>query len=95
MSIEGTEVQYICETDSAYPSSPSVLWYVDDTLAHENDEYTVVNNSLHGEHHGNKTDSTLRFTAKREMNMKKVKCILENDDKKLKEHFLNVTCKYF
>ena len=94
MSIEGTEVQYMCETDSAYPSSPSVLWYVDDTFVHVNDEYTVVNTSSQGEFHGNKVHSVLKFTTKREMNKKRVKCILGNDDTKLKEHSLNVKCKY-
>ena len=94
MSIEGTVVQYICKTDSAFPYSPSILWYVDDTLGHGNDEYTVVNNLSHGEYHGTNTDSTLRFTTKRMINLKKVKCILGSDDKKFKEHFLNVKCKY-
>ena len=94
MSIEGTVVQYKCETDSANPYSP-VLWYLADTLVGDNDEYTVVNNKSHGEYHGKKIDSTLRFKTKREINMKKVTCILGNNDKQLKEHFLNVTCKYF
>ena len=95
LSVEGKVAQYMCETDSAHPHSPSVLWYMDDTLVGVNDKYTIVDNTSLGENHGKKTDSTLRFTIKREMNMKKVTCVLGNDDKKMREHTLNVKCKYF
>ena len=78
--IEGTVVHYMCETDSAFPYPPSILWFVDDTPVLANDEYTVVDNQLHGNYHGIKTDSTLRFTTKRAMNRKKVKCMLQYDN---------------
>ena len=91
---EKNEAQYECETSSAYPEPPSVLWYVDDDPVGVNDEHTVENNPSSGDHHGQKTKSTLRLTTNREMNMKKVKCVLENDDTKFNEHSLNVTCKY-
>ena len=92
-SIEGRVVQYVCETDSSCPYSPFVLWFVDDTPVLANDEYTVVDNRSHGNYHGSKTGSTLRFRTKRAMNMKKVKCMLQNDNKKFREHILNVKCR--
>ena len=92
--IEGTEVQYMCETDSAFPYPPSILWFVDDTPVLAKNEYTAVDNQSHGNYHGTKTHSTLRFTTKRAMNRKTVKCMLQNDHKKFEEHILNVKCKY-
>ena len=87
---EGIEAQYECETDSAYPDPPSVLWYVDDNPVSVN----VVSNPSSGSYHGQKTRSTLRLTTERGMNMKEVKCVLDNDDTKLDQLKLNVTCKY-
>ena len=91
---EGREAQYVCETDSAYPDSPSVLWYVDNAHAGINDEHTVVNKTLAGNYSGQKTISTLTLETSRGMNLKKVKCVLENDDTKLEERTLNIMCKY-
>ena len=87
MSTEGTVVQYMCQTDSAYPYSPSVLWYVGDKQAHVNDEYTVVNKQSHGEYHGNKTESTLWFTTKRVINLKKSSAFLGMMPKNLRNIF--------
>ena len=93
-AIEGTVSQFVCETDSAYPHSPSVLWYLRETPVGIDDEHRIMNTMSDGENHGQKIDSTLRLIVKREMNMRKVKCMLKNDDKKWREHTLNVMCKY-
>ena len=91
---EGEIVRYVCETDSACPDSPSILWFVDDDPVDFNDEHSVVNDPSPGDYNGQKTKNILILTTKREMNMKKVKCVLENDAKKFVEHNMNVTCKY-
>ena len=91
---EGRVANFVCETDSAYPYSPSVLWFVDETPVNTKNGFTVVNNPLNGENHGNKTYSILRFIRKREMNMKRIKCMLGNNVEKVEEHILNVKCEY-
>ena len=90
---EGSLAEYICVTGSSYPQPPTVLWFFNGMIANANDELTV-NNHLPGEYQGVKTKNILRFTAKRAMNMKKVKCVLENDDTKFNQHNLNVACKF-
>ena len=93
---EGSAVEYVCQTDSAYPDPPVLLWYVDGVHVDINDEHATENSTISlGDYHGLKTKSGLRLIAKRAMNKKIVKCVLENDDTKLKEHTLSVKCKYF
>ena len=94
VAILGRVAQFMCKTDSAYPNTPSVLWYMDETLVSVNNNLNVVDDSSSGENHGQKTKSRLRFTIKREMNMQKIKCLLGNNVKKVKEHVLNIKCKY-
>ena len=92
---EGSEAEYECETDSAYPDPPVVLWYVDGVHVHINDEHATENSTaLPGDYHGQMTKSVLRLKIMRTMNQNKVKCVLENDDTKLKEHDLSIKCKY-
>ena len=89
---EGSEVQYACETDYAYPDPPFVQWFVNDEA--------VLHNIHTKEYHaspGDKrmmTKSTIRLVTKRDMNNKQVKCVLKNDDTILDKHCLNVMCKY-
>ena len=90
---EGAAAEYFCDTDSAYPNPPVVLWYVEDIPVDINNGHTIDNYTSPGDYHGKKTNSTLRLTTKREMNKKKVKCSLENNGTKLIEHYLNVRCK--
>ena len=89
---EESEVEYICETDSAYPNPPAVLWFIENVRVSEHDVHTK-NFSSTTDYHGQMTRSILRFKAKREMNKKNVKCVLGNDSTKLNEHNLNVICK--
>ena len=90
---EGSTIEYMCETNCAYPGPPVVLWYVADQTVDINDGYPI-NKFMSCDYNGSKIKSVLHLTARRQMNKKKVKCVLENDDTKLGEHNLNVKCKY-
>ena len=91
---EESEAEYVCETDCAYPGPPIVLWYVADEPVNINHGH-IMNNTLScGDYNGQKTESTLQLTTKREMNKKNIKCVLENDDTKFSEHNLDIMCKY-
>ena len=91
---EGSKAEYVCETDCASTGPPIVLWYVADKPVNINHEQ-IMNKSLPcGDYNGQKTKSTLQLTIKREMNNKNVKCALENDDTKLSDNSLDITCKY-
>ena len=86
---EDSVVQYVCETDYAFPDPPVVLWFVDDVPVGASE----VNNSSSGDNHGQMTISTLNVTAKREMNNRTVKCVLQNNSTKMRKHNLKVLCK--
>ena len=90
---EGSAVEYVCETDYAYPEVPDVLWFVDANEVN----YTLVtevNYRLPGSYHGQMTKSSLRLAVKREMNNRTVKCVLKNNRTKYNKHNLSVTCRY-
>ena len=92
---EGSEAEYVCETDSSYPDPPVVLWHVDGVHVGINDEQATENSTTSpGDYHGQTTKSALKLTIKRMMNKKKVKCVLENDDTKLNEQTITVKCTY-
>ena len=91
---ESSVAEYVCETDSASPEPAIVLWHVDGVPVEANNGHTVENDPSPDDYHGQKTKSTLRLITKREMNKKKVKCVLGNDQTKFDDHNLNVTCKY-
>ena len=88
------QVEYVCKTDSAYPEPPVVLWHLDDVPVDVYHENTVENKASRGQYYGQKTQSTLRFRAGKDMNKKKVKCVLGNDQTKFSEQNLTVLCKY-
>ena len=90
---EGSVAEYVCKTGCAYPG-PVVLWYMDDKPVDIHDGFDIKNIITCEDYNGQKTKSVLQLTTKREMNNKKVKCALENDDSKFSEHNLNITCKY-
>ena len=90
---EGSVAEYMCETDSAYPNPAAVLWYLDDEPV---DGREIHTDDRYPSHNGDRPMilSTLRLTAKREMNNRIVKCVLRNNSTKCHEHRLHVMCEY-
>ena len=86
---EDSVVEYVCETSYSFPDPPVVLWFVNDVPVDANE----VNCSSSGDNQGRMTISTLKLIAKREMNNKTVKCILQNNSTKMRKHNLKVLCK--
>ena len=91
---EGSVADYMCETNSFNHDTNPILWFVDDIPVDEHDTHTEVNYSSPGDYYGQMTNSTLRLTAKREMNNRLVKCVLKDNIANLISHNLNVTCEY-
>ena len=91
---EGSEAEYVCETNYACCTDPpAVLWFVGDESVNSNEEHNIHSKSS-SSNNGQMTKSTLRLTTNRTFNKRQVKCVLGNDDTKLKEHNLNVKCEY-
>ena len=89
---EDAIVEYVCETGYA-EKHPDVQWFLDDVACGVPDVQTEADYSSPGEIRW-MTKSTLRLTIERNMNNKKVKCVLMNDHTILNEHNLNVICKF-
>ena len=93
---EGDSTFYTCETGSANPDPPGVIWKVnDEDVQHGVDGYVIENKPLAGDHGGRKTESKLKFTARKSMNQHKIECILENKETVKDGSVLQVICKYF
>ena len=91
---ECSVAEYVCVIDSAFPKAPVVLWYIGDSPVDIKYGYYIDNNVTTTANNGKKTISTLQLTAQREMNNKRVKCVLKNDQTKSDGCILRVTCKY-
>ena len=91
---EGSVVDYVCETDYAYPAPPPVLWFVDDEPVDANYVQAEEDDTLPVAYHGQMTRSILTLKIKKDMNNKTIKCVLRNYSTKLSKHILNVVCKY-
>ena len=90
---EGSVAEYVCETDSTYTNHAAVLWFLDDepvdrTEIHTDDSYPSPGGDRHMIH------STVRLTAKRDMNNRIVKCVLRNNSTKFHVHNLKIMCEY-
>ena len=91
---EGLVVEYVCETDYAYCTDPPVvLWFVGDDSVNASNVHPNDTDSSGGNYR-QMTKSTMILTANRTRNNKQVKCVLSNDDTKLRKHNLNIKCKY-
>ena len=90
---EGSVLDYVCETDYAYPDPP-VLWFMDDEPVDANYVHTEEHYLSPVTCHEQMTKSILTLKIKRHMNNKTVKCVLRNSSTKLSKHVLNVMCKY-
>ena len=91
---ECSVAEYVCETDSAFPKAPVVLWYIGDSPVDIKYGHSIENNASTMDNNEQAMTSILKLTAQRGMNGKTVKCVLENDENKFEERILTVTCKY-